>query len=97
MWKDHEIREWSEAAAEARKRKLETGEDTQFGWVFGICVEKNHELPAGDPRRKYKYRVVFQGNRVVNQSWADATFLDMGSAPALLDAARACLRPNHRQ
>ena len=33
---------------------------------------------------------MFQGNRVVNQSWEEATFLDMGSAPALLDAARAC-------
>ena len=27
---------------------------------------------------------------MVNQSWEDATFMDMGSAPATLDAARAC-------
>jgi hypothetical protein len=37
------------------------------GRVFGICVEKNAELLEGDPSRKYKGRVVFQGNQVLDQ------------------------------
>ena len=31
VWKDCEVREWADVAVEARKRKLATGEDTQFG------------------------------------------------------------------
>ena len=44
---------------------------------------KNAELPEGSPARKYKGRVVFQGNRVVNQNWETAIFQDLGSAPLL--------------
>ena len=33
---------------------------------------KNAELPEGDKRRKYKYRLVFSGDRVVDQSWEKA-------------------------
>ena len=38
-----------------------------MGIVFGIMVLKGAELPEGDKRRKYKYRVVFQGNNIINQ------------------------------
>jgi hypothetical protein len=64
-----------------------TGQDVNFGYVFGICVEKNSEQTAD--RRKFKGRVVFQGNRVVNLFWEQAQFEDMGSAPATLEASRA--------
>ena len=40
--------------------------------------------------RKYKYRVVFQGNRVVNQDYEAAVFEDLGSSPATLESSRAC-------
>ena len=36
-----------------------------------------------------KYRIVFQGNNVKNQDWQAATFDDLGSSPASLEAARA--------
>eukprot|EP00974_Lingulodinium_polyedra_P110417 10678474-Lingulodinium_polyedra.AAC.1 len=39
--------------------------------------------------RKYKYRVVFQGNRVVDQNYDAAIFQDLGSAPATIEASRA--------
>ena len=58
-------------------------------YLFGICVEKNSELPEGHEARKFKYRVVFQGNRVVNQNYEAAMFNDLGSSPATMDAARA--------
>ena len=60
-----------------------------FGWLFGISGEKNSELPDNDPLRKFKGRVVFQGNRVVNQSWETALFNDMGSSPATMEGSRA--------
>ena len=60
-----------------------------MGRLFGICVEKGSELPEGDPRRKMKYRVVFQGNRVINQNWEVAIFQDLGSSPAAMEAGKA--------
>jgi hypothetical protein len=60
-----------------------------MGYLFGICVEKNSELPAGHPSRKFKGRVVFQGNRVVDQNWQRAVFEDLGNSPATMDASRA--------
>jgi hypothetical protein len=72
-------------AAEAIKARREV----HFGWLFGICGEKNSELPDNDPLRKMKGRVVFQGNRVVNQSWETALFNDMRSSPATMEGSRA--------
>jgi len=54
------VRSWKRAAQEARRN----GHTEHMGRAFGIMVEKNYELPKGDSRRKYKYRVVFQGNNV---------------------------------
>ena len=65
-----------------------------MGRLFGIMVEKGSELPLydaqgnRDPRRKYKYRVVFQGNRVVNQNWEVAMFQNLGSSPATMEAGK---------
>ena len=80
------IMEWDKLAANARAKN----KDINFGYLFGICVEKGSELDKTDPNRKYKYRVVFQGNRVVNQDWEAATFDDLGSSPATLEISRAC-------
>ena len=65
-----------------------SGTTVQFGRVHGICVEKNAELPEGHPNRKFKGRVVFLGNRVVNQDYESATFADLGNAPANLESGR---------
>ena len=76
--------EWRDAAAKARK----DGVEAQFGHIFAICVEKNSELPKGDPYCKFEGRAVFQGNHVVNQDWLEASFQDLGSALAGLEASR---------
>ena len=73
-----------------------------MGRLFGIVVEKGAELPKDDPRRKFKGRVVFQGNRVVNQNFQAAMFQDLGSSPASIEAGKAvdcvgCLSGNSMQ
>ena len=37
--------------------------------IFGIMVEKGSELPEDDDRRKFKSRVVYQGNNVIDENW----------------------------
>ena len=67
--------------------------------IFGFVVEKNTDLPEGDPRRKFKGRVVFQGNNVKNQNWENAVFADLGSSPSSMEAGRLVdsfgLRPGY--
>lgn len=58
------------------------------GRLFGICVEKSSELNAGDPRRKFKGRVVFQGNRARDQKVDVSIFQDLGGYPANVESAR---------
>ena len=69
---------------------MQNNKEVNLAYLFGICVEKGSELPDNDPNKKYKYRVVFQGNRVVNQDWEAATFEDLGSSPATMESSRAC-------
>ena len=58
-----------------------------MGYLFGVCVEKNAEL---DPSlRKFKGRLVFQGNQVYDRGHNYAIFQDPGSSPATLPAAKA--------
>ena len=38
------------------------------GIMFEICVEKGSELEPNDPQRKYKGRVVFRGNQVIDEN-----------------------------
>eukprot|EP00974_Lingulodinium_polyedra_P066244 6410421-Lingulodinium_polyedra.AAC.1 len=47
-----------------------------YAWAtcFGICVDKDAEMDAA--ARKYKYRVVVQGNRIVDQNDDAAIFQD---------------------
>ena len=66
----------------------ENGEENHFGYLFGIMVEKGSEYPEGDPRRYFKYRVVFQGNNVKDQTWDVALFNEMQSTPATLEASK---------
>ena len=83
VWDETKPREWRDVRREADSR----GQTVHMGYLFGICVEKNAELDL--QFRKYKGRVVFQGNRVVNQNYDAAIFQDLGSSPATLEAARA--------
>jgi hypothetical protein len=84
VWDCHNVREKSQVIAEA-KRKNET---IQLGRVHGICVEKNAELPDGHPNRKYTGRVVFRGNRVLNQDYETTSFADLGNSLASLESGR---------
>ena len=54
------VREWRDV----RRDDKSTGEKAHVGRVFCICVKKHAELPVGDPKRKYKGRSVFGGDRV---------------------------------
>ena len=58
-----------------------------FARVHGVMVEENEQLPADDPRRKFKYRVVLLGNQVNGQDMADTMFRDLGSSPATFEAS----------
>jgi hypothetical protein len=53
-----------------------------------ICVEKGSELPKGHSQRKYKGRLVFQGNNVQDEYRDWAIFNDMGSSAAPLEGAK---------
>ena len=80
------MRERADVVAEARN----TGVTLHLGHLAGICVEKNSQLPEGHPLRKFKGRVVFLGDQVRNQDFEAAIFQDLGSAPATMEASRAC-------
>ena len=84
-WDEKKVREWSDVAMEARK----TGTKAHVGLIFEICVEKGSELPEGAPGRKFKGRVVFQGNNVRDENWNAAMFSELSSAPATMQAAKA--------
>ena len=90
-WTFKEIIPWHVLAANARRNN----KTIHLGRIFGLMVEKGSELermlPDGtkNPARKYKYRVVFQGNNVVDQHWETALFQDLGSSPASMDASKA--------
>ena len=49
VWDESIVREWSDVAKEAQ----DAGIEINFGYLFGICVEKNFELPPGHPKRKF--------------------------------------------
>ena len=84
VWDYFEVRDWSEIASSARRG----GTTVHLGRIFGIMVLKGSELPKNDPNRKYKYRVVFQGNNVVDQDWSAAKLQDLGSTPASMELSK---------
>ncbi len=84
-WREDKVREWRLVAEEAKR----TGRTCHVGRIFAICVEENNELPESDPARKFKGRVVFQGNNVRDHNWEVALFQELSSCPATLEAAKA--------
>ena len=85
VWDTTKVREWADVAGVARR----SGKKAHVGRIFEICVEKNAELPANHPERKFKGRVVFQGNDVRDENWAGAMFQELGSSPATMQASKA--------
>ncbi len=84
-WDESGVKEWKEVSEEARRK----GETVHVGLIFELCTEKGSELPDGDPGKKYKGRVVFQGNEVRDQNFDYAMFDELSSAPATMAAAKA--------
>ena len=78
------VREYDDVVAEAKKNKKEV----HMARVHGICVEKNYQLPEGNPGRKFKGRGVLLGNQVKNQHWEAPFFQDLGNSPASFEASR---------
>ena len=79
-WNEKGVREWFDVAAEARRSDTKV----HVGRIFDICVE----LPLGDPARKCKGRVVFQGNQAKDENWEVAVFQDLSSCPATMEAGK---------
>ena len=79
-WDESRVREWADVAAEARR----AGTKAHVGRIFEICVEKGSELPVGDPGRKYKGRVVYQGNEVKDERSDYAIFEELSSSPSTM-------------
>ena len=77
-WEINTVRPWAEVAKEAKaKQRIDPEHRVHIGRVFCILVEKNAELPSGNPLRKFKGRVVFQGNQVRDQNWDIAIFQEL--------------------
>ena len=84
-WDESTVQEWAGVSSAAAR----DGKKAHFGRIFEICVEKGSELPLGHAGRRYKGRVVFQGNQVVDESWNVAMFQELGSSPATMTAGKA--------
>ena len=78
------VREYDDVVREAKKN----GTEVHMARIHGICVEKNYQLPQGNPSRKFKGRGVLLGNQVKNQVWEAAFFQDLGNSPATFEASR---------
>ena len=78
------VREYDDVVREAKKN----GTEVHMARIHGVCVEKNYQLPKGNPSRKFKGRGVLLGNQVKNQFWEAAFFQDLGNSPATFEASR---------
>ena len=78
------VREYDDVVREAKKN----GTEVHMARIHGICVEKNYQLPKGNPSRKFKGRGVLLGNQVKNQFWEAAFFQDLGNSPATFEPSR---------
>ena len=81
-WDLDSVQEHSAVAARAR----DTNTTAHFGRLFALCVEKHSELPAH--KRKYKGRVVFQGNNVRDENGHATLFTEQGSSASHLSASK---------
>ena len=84
VWKSEDCVEWLEVSNAA----IAKGEEAHVGILFGIIVEEGSEFLEGDPRRYFKYRVVFRGNDVKDQNWDVAVCQETATTPTTLEASR---------
>ena len=81
-WDVRSFREYDDVVAEAQASK----KIVHFGRISPVCHEKHSEL--GPDKRKYKGRVVFQGNNVKDQDNNWAVFQEMQSSASLMSASK---------
>ena len=86
VWDETTVAEYDEVVA----RSQTDGKTRHFGRIHSICSEKGSELPDGHPDKKYKGRVVFQGNNVKDQSGEFAVFAELSSCPVTIEASKFC-------
>lgn len=81
---------WDETKAfeydDIRHKALKEGKAVHFGRIFQICTEKRPELEPSF--RKYKGRVVPQGDQVTDQTATYAALQEMGSSASLMSASK---------
>ncbi len=94
-WDETKVREWRDVSADAKR----LNKKAHVGRIFDICVEKGSELGENDPGRKFKGRVVFQGNNVWDENHEHALFAELSSAPATMESGKTAdaygLFPGH--
>ena len=84
VWDENEVESWDDVRA-----RYPNDEDVHVGRIFAIIVEKNAELEPDNPQRKFKGRVVFQGNEVKDQNYEVAMFQDLSASPATMPPGKA--------
>ena len=84
VWCIESVCEWKDVARQARRESR----TIHMGRIFGIMVEKNHELNREEKHRKFQYRVISQGNNVRTQDFESAISQDLGSSPASVEASK---------
>ena len=90
-WDDTTVAEYDDVVARAKS----TNSIVHFGRIFELCHEKHSELPVD--RRKYKGRVVFQGNNARDQDNKWAIFQEMQTTSVPLPVAKwRCPMPLER-
>ena len=65
---------------------MEDNREAHVGRLFALCVEEHSELPIS--KRKYKGRVVFQGNQVKDAEGVAAVFAELGTSASLMSASK---------
>ena len=80
-WSESKVIEWADVKRDAQKR----GVSVTRGRLFPICVVKHSE---SEKERKYKGRVCYQGNNVVDETGSLAVFAELGSSASLASGAR---------
>ncbi|MDP7560508.1 MAG: hypothetical protein QF745_08200, partial [Planctomycetota bacterium] len=88
-WDEKIVKEWRTVVAESKRRRKKEGRENDpgplVGSVFPLCGVKNHEIAHV---RKYKGRVVFQGNYITDKYGTQTFFPDQGSGASFMTASR---------
>ena len=77
VYREETLTEWSYV----RKEALAKGKEIHLAFFFGVMVQKGAEYPDGDPRKKFKYRVVLRGSDIKGSVFRSGTISRDGHDP----------------